>query len=130
MYVIVTGKDQVDTECKLQKLLSKRVKYLRSIRMVDNESETELMWIGKENHSTSILVNNKTFQFKQHMQSLGIIIRKDLSWLMQAKFLRKYLTEGQFLKAVSTHFYVTVFYTCAGWYDNISASIVHFITDC
>jgi len=35
------------------------------------------------------------------------------------KFLRKYLTEAQFLKAVSAHFYGTVFYACSVWYDNI-----------
>jgi len=75
-------------------------------------------------------------QYKQHMKALEIIIQKDLTWSMQAesaikkgvklisnfKFLRKYPTVGQFLKAVSSHFYGTVFYACAVWYDNISAS--------
>jgi len=136
-YVIVTGKDKTDTERKTKQILSKHVKYLRSIGMVVNESKTELMWIGKDNHSSSIVVNNKTLHFKQHMKALGIIIQKDLNWSMQAesaikkgiklisnfKFLRKYLTESQFLKAVSAHFYGTVFYACAVWYDNISSSL-------
>jgi len=48
-------------------------------------------------------------------------IKKGAKHLSNFKFLRKYLTESQFLKAVSAHFYGTVFYACAVWYDNIKA---------
>jgi len=49
--------------------------------------------------------------------------KKGAKLLSNFKFLRKYLTESQFLKAVTAHFYGTVvFYACAVWYDNIKAS--------
>jgi len=86
-------------------------------------------------HTKTVDINDKTLEFKTHMKALGIIIENNLSWSMQAeaaikkgakllsnfKFLRKYLTEAQFLKAVSAHFYGTVFYACSVWYDNAKA---------
>ena len=35
------------------------------------------------------------------------------------KFLRKYLTESQFLKAATANYYGTVFYASSVWYQNI-----------
>jgi len=77
----------------------------------------------------------KVLSFLSHMKALGLIIESNLSWTMQAeiaitkgskllsnfKFLCKCLTESQFLKAVSAHFYGTVFYACTVWYDSIKA---------
>jgi len=91
--------------------------------MVVNESKTELMWIGNEMHAESVVVNGKTLTFKTNMKALGIILESNLSWSTHAeicnkkgskrlsnfKFLRKYLTEPKFLKAVSAHFYALYF---------------------
>jgi len=51
-----------------------------------------------------------------------IAIKKGAKLLSSFKFLQKYLTESQFLKAVSAHFYGTVFYACSVWYDNMKVS--------
>jgi len=95
------------------------------------------MWIGKGKYTENIVLNRKTIPYKKHIKTLGIIIQNDLTWTMQAeaaikkgakllsnfKFLRKYLTESQFLKAVSAHFYGTIFYACSVWYDCIKVSL-------
>jgi len=84
-------------------------------------------------HTESVEINDKLLYFKSNMKALGLIFESNLSRSLQAeaaikkgakllsnfKFLRKYLTEAQFLKAVSAHFYGTVFYACSVWYDSI-----------
>ena len=67
------------------------------------------------------------------MKALGIYFQGDLSWDAQAehtllkskkllsafRFLRKYLTEEQFLKAASANYYGSVFYSSIVWYQNL-----------
>jgi len=135
-YVIIEGVDKDDTIANLKKTLTSHISFLKSVGMVVNETKTELMWIGNEMHADTVVVNDKTLTFKTNMKALGIIFESNLSWSMQAesaikkgaklvsnfKFLRKYLTEAQFLKAASAHFYGTVFYACSVWYDKIKMS--------
>jgi len=134
-YVIVEGIDDKDTLTNLKDTLTSHINYLKSVGMVVNESKTELMWIGNTKYADTVEINGKTLSFQTHMKALGLIIESNLSWTMQAemaikkgakllsnfKFLQKYLTESQFLKAVSAHFYGTVFYACPVWYDSIKA---------
>jgi len=132
-YVIIEGDSQQEVLSLLTDKLTSHISYLKSVGMVVNETKTELMWIGNESHADSVAINGKTLFFTNHIKALGIIIQSNLSWNMQAemaikkgskllsnfKFLRKYLTESQFLKAVSAHFYGTVFYACSVWYEGI-----------
>jgi len=136
-YIIIEDDNENDLKLLLISTLDNHVSYLKSVGMVVNETKTELMWLGKNTDSFSkqIIFNGKTLEFKNHIKALGVIIQNDLSWSKQAeaaikkgakllsnfKFLRKYLTEAQFLKAVSAHFYGTVFYACAVWYDSIKS---------
>jgi len=134
-YVIIEGDNKDDTLTNLKNSLNSHITFLKSVGMVVNEAKTEIMWIGNNMHAENVEINGKTLTFKTSMKALGIIFESNLSWSLQAesvikkgarlvsnfKFLRKYLTEAQFLKAVSAHFYGTVFYACSVWYDNIKA---------
>jgi hypothetical protein len=67
------------------------------------------------------------------MKALGIHIEGNLSWDAQAesainkskkllsafRFLRKYLTEKQFLKAASANYYGSVFYGGIVWFHSL-----------
>jgi hypothetical protein len=67
------------------------------------------------------------------LKALGIVLQGNLSWDAQAecvinkstrllsafKFLRKYLTESQFLKAASANYYGSVYYACSVWFNNL-----------
>jgi len=69
------------------------------------------------------------------MKTLGIMIDGNLKWNVQAenaiakghrlisvfKHLRKYMTESQFLKAVTANYYSTVFYGASVWLPNVKA---------
>jgi hypothetical protein len=46
-------------------------------------------------------------------------IGKSKKLLSASKFLRKYLTESQFLKAAAANYYGSVFYACSLWYQNL-----------
>jgi hypothetical protein len=101
--------------------------------MVVNESKTEVMWIGTNPVQTYINIGNNVIPFVSKMKALGIFIQGDLSWDAQAehaiakskkllsafRFLRKYLSESQFLKAASANYYGSVFYACNVWYHSL-----------
>jgi hypothetical protein len=67
------------------------------------------------------------------MKALGIYLQGDLCWDAQAehviakshklvsafKFLRKYLTEEQFLKAASANYYGSIYYASSVWFQNL-----------
>ena len=69
------------------------------------------------------------------MKALGVYIEGDLSWDVQAekiiakgksllstfRFIRKYLTESQFLKTITSNFYNSIFYCSSVWYQNIKS---------
>jgi hypothetical protein len=66
------------------------------------------------------------------MKALGILIQGDLNWDAQAeqaiskskkllsafRFLRRYLSEKQFLKAASANYYGAVFYASSVWFKH------------
>ena len=136
-YVLVVPRDVNKTLELTTITLIKHVDYLRSLGMVVNEEKTEIMWIGAKKAIThkldSLTVNNKGIHLTHKMKALGIYFQGDLSWDAQAehtllkskkllsafRFLRKYLTEEQFLKAASANYYGSVFYSSIVWYQNL-----------
>jgi hypothetical protein len=104
--------------------------------MTVNESKTEIMWIGKHSpKETSIKINNVVCKFSKSLKALGIHFEGNLAWDVQAdtsikkakklvgclKFLRKYFTEEQFLKAATANYYGSVFYASSVWFPHIKS---------
>jgi len=81
-------------------------------------------------------INNIEIPFVKNMKALGITISNNLSWdyhasnvinkakkmLGSMKYLRKYLTEEQFLKSVANNFFSTIFYANTVWYESLKKS--------
>ncbi len=106
------------------------------------------MWIGKTTPETNYFkVGPNMITFLSKMKALGILIQGDLSWDAQTdyaidkskkllaafRFLRKYLTESQFLKAASANYYGSVFYACGVWYNSlkqVNKYYLRLISDC
>jgi len=100
---------------------------------VVNESKTEIMWIGKDKELDYISVNGCMVKLVDKIKALGIYLDGNLTWDAQAdhaiskskqilsafKFLRKYLTESQFLKAASANYYGSVFYSSCVWFSSL-----------
>jgi hypothetical protein len=103
--------------------------------MIVNESKTEIMWIGKNPSVTSLSIGTNTVPLTNSMKALGIYIEGNLGWDTQAnnainkskkilssfRFLRKYLTESQFLKAASANYYGSVYYGASVWFNSLKA---------
>jgi len=99
--------------------------------MVVNQAKTEVLLVGREKLIQEIELNGNQLQLVNKMKALGILITGSLNWDEQAeaaiskgkriaccfRFLRKYLTRDQFLKAASAHFYGSVFYASSVWYN-------------
>jgi len=117
----------------LTSTLTKHVNFLESIDMMVGKGKPEITWISKfqvTDHQ-SITFSNVLIHFTTSIKALGVVIQGDLCWHKQSeesirkgtrllssfKYLRKYLTESQFLKAVSAHFYGAVFYCCSVWFE-------------
>jgi len=113
--------------------LQKHVSFLRSIGMVVNETKTEIMWIGDMPLIEYLSIGDNRVPLTKSMKALGIYIQGNLCWDVQAehalnkskrmlsafRFLRKYLTEKQFLKAASANYYGTVYYAASVWFNNL-----------
>jgi len=99
--------------------------------MVVNQTKTEVLWVGREKMIDEIELNGNKLKLVDKMKELGIQITGTLCWDEQAeaainkgrkiaccfRFLRKYLTKDQFLKAALAHFYGAVFYASSIWFD-------------
>jgi len=136
-YVLVTTDNLNDIVPITENVIEKHVGFLKDLGMVVNESKTEIMWIGPKTESTiaSINVCGVQCNLVDNMKALGIMIDGNLKWNVQAecaiakgqrllsvfKHLRKYMTESQFLKAVTANYYSTVFYGASVWLPNIKA---------
>jgi hypothetical protein len=135
-YVIVRSPTISKIIDDTQEIALRHVQFLKNLGMVVNEDKTEIMWIGKNKPPMdSVLINNVKCYFKDSMKALGILIEGDLAWNAQAEaalakgkrlvsclgYLRKYLTEDQFLKAASANYYSSVFYASTVWFPNIKA---------
>jgi exonuclease III len=133
-YVIVSPIDQTTIKDLAEVTISKHIDYLRSIGMIVNEAKTEVMWIGNfKPEITHVSIGNTDVQLVAKMKALGIYLEGNLSWdahgecviakskkmLSAFRFLRKYLTESQFLKAASANYYGSVFYASSVWFHNL-----------
>jgi len=130
-YVLITGDSVGQVVEKTKRVFCEHVNYLTSIGMVVNQAKTEVLWVGREKLIQEIELNGNQLQLVNKMKALGILITGSLSWDDQAeaaiikgkriaccfRFLRKYLTRDQFLKAASAHFYGSVFYASSVWYN-------------
>ncbi len=90
------------------------------------------MWIGKKPLIQEIQINNISCHLVSELKALGIYFQGDLCWDSQAehalnkarklltcfKHLRKYMTEEQFLKAVTVNYYRAVFYASSVWFQS------------
>jgi len=130
-YVFITGNSAQEVITNAKSCFLKHVDYLTKIGMVVNQQKTEVLWIGKDRPSDTIDLNGNVLNFADEIKALGIYINGNLCWDKQAefainkgkklvssfKFLRKYLTKDQFLKAASAHFYGAVFYASSVWFE-------------
>jgi hypothetical protein len=135
-YVIVCDKSVEQVVRSTEKIAIDHINFLRDLGMVVNESKTEIMWIGKNQPVNSININGTDCKLVKSMKALGITFEGNLNWDVQAEnalkkgkklisclsYLRKYMTEAQFLKAATAHYYNTVFYASSVWYQNVRAS--------
>jgi len=130
-YVVTTSSNKHELLQKTKLCFSNHVQYLKQVGMVVNQLKTEVLWIGKDDPETSVELNGNVLEVADNIKALGVFINGKLNWDRQAehaiskgrkvmynfKFLRKYLTKDQFLKAASAHFYGTVFYASSVWFD-------------
>ena len=135
-YVVVRSPTVSKIIDDTQEIALRHVQCLKNLGMVVNEDKTEIMWIGKNKPPIdSVLINNVRCYFKNSIKALGIQIEGNLGWDVQAEaalakgkrlvsclgYLRKYLTEDQFLKAASANYYSSVFYASSVWFLSIKA---------
>jgi len=99
--------------------------------MVVNQTKTEVLFVGREKLLNEIELNGNILEVANRIKALGVYITGALNWDDQAeaalvkgrkitgcfRFLRKYLTKDQFLKAASAHFYGAVFYASSVWFE-------------
>ncbi len=91
------------------------------------------MWLGTHQKIDHVKVGPTIIPLTKKMKALGIYFQGDLCWDAQAehvlaksrklvsafKFLRKYLTESQFLKTASANYYGSVYYASSVWFQNL-----------
>jgi len=132
-YVIVAPKETCSIHALAELTIEKHASYLRSVGMIVNESKTEVMWIGANCPISHVTIGGNPVPLVNSMKALGVHIDGNLDWNKQAehavskskkllsafKFLRKYMTESQFLKAASANFYGSIFYASSVWFQNI-----------
>lgn len=134
-YVVLTPKKIENTAKLAEDTLNRHISFLRSIGMVVNEAKTEIMWIGDNPLIEYLTIGTNKVHLSKQIKALGILIQGNLSWDSQAelainkskkllsafRFLRKYLTESQFLKAASANYYGSVYYASSVWFQNTKA---------
>lgn len=122
--VLVSGKDHNEVISNTNTTINKHVDYLKSLGMVVNVDKTEVMWLGtnRPNGLDSIIMSNHIIKLRESIKALGVTFTSNLDWsnhiknvinkgkslMVGFKYLRRYLTEDQFLKTVANSFYSTV----------------------
>jgi len=116
------------------------MEYLRLKGMKVNMDKTEIMWLGKSDPPTSNLtINGHDFCFQNNIKALSITVNRNLSWedhlvnviqkgkkLMKGfRFIRKHLTEKQFLQTVTNTFFASTFYCASVWYSSCKITAVY-----
>jgi len=130
-YVIVESNNLEEVKKLTDETFRKHVGYLTRIGMVVNQTKTEVLFVGREKLLNEIELNGNILEVANKIKALGVFITGALNWDDQAeaalvkgkkitgcfRFLRKYLTKDQFLKAASAHFYGAVFYASSVWFE-------------
>ena len=96
------------------------------------------MWVGKNTPTINPLkVGDNLVTLSDKMKALGVYFQGNLCWDAQGqhaiqksnkvvtafRFLRKYMTEKQFITAASANYYGSVFYCCSVWFHSSKQSI-------
>jgi len=129
-YVILTGDDINALKMDVEACLQKHTEYLLSLGMIVNEKKTELVLFNKGNlPNIEINVTGNKITSMDNMKILGVIFNKNLDWKPQVdrviaqatrlshglKFLRKRLSQKQFIKATTSQFFGLVYYGSTTW---------------
>jgi len=137
-YVSIPGKDLNIIKTKLEETMTKHDEFLNKIGMVTNVSKTELILFSRKpvTDPWTLVVNGIEIKPKQSMKVLGLTFDWNLNWnthlektkqkaryiLMKMKFLRKYLTEPEMKKVITSHFFGAIYYGAPIWLTEISPS--------
>lgn len=130
-YVVITPKEIQDVSIIAEATLLKHINFLKSLGMVVNETKTEIMWLGPSPLIDHVKIGQNLIKLSSKIKALGIYLDGMLTWDAQAehavakskklvstfRFLRKYLSEKQFLKAASANYYGSVFYASSVWFQ-------------
>jgi len=135
-YVIISApKGNQDTlTSEAEDCLSKHINYLKSLGMVVNQDKTEVMYITSRGGKAviehkSIKCGPNVLTPLQYMKVLGVTMDNALSWSKHIsltinklsrmtgalKFIRRRLTQDQFLKVLTSQYYGTCYYACQAW---------------
>ena len=106
-------------------------KWLKDSGLKVNETKTELcLFYRKDTPQIEITINNVLVKSKDHMNVLGVIFDSKLSWakhvatqankansaLHAIKLIRKYFTQDEIIKLLTSNFYSILFYNSEVWH--------------
>ena len=131
-YVVVSAEEgQTDLLCeKTVQCLIQHCEYLRHLGMVVNQAKTEAMYICRKGpRKLTLKIDSDTIKTQDKMQVLGIQFDSGLTWSQHIsttinkmnrltgalKFLRRRLTEKQFLTVMTSQYYGMCYYGCQAW---------------
>ena len=141
-YVVVAD-DVENLKTTTETVISGHVNILKDIDMVVNETKTEIVLFknrrkpkGKtraKDPFKSVKISGNRIELSEGFKALGVTFQNDMKWdkhiknvlkgtkrvLGSMRFLRKYLTEEQFKKVLSTQLFSTMFYCSSVWAANL-----------
>ena len=115
----------------MQNKLKIIIKWLKDSGLKVNEAKTELcLFYRNDTPQVEIEVNNVLVKSKDHMNVLGVVFDSKLSWakhvatqtnkansaLHAIKLIRKYFTQDEILKLLTSNFYSILFYNSEVWH--------------
>jgi len=128
-YVLVKAAVE-DLQEELQNTVTKHLDYLNVMGMVSNLSKTEAVLFDRgRKQELEIEIGGEVFRTAKEMKVLGVTLDDKISWsshiskvVSKAKnlnsalsFIRRKLSEDQFLKVLTSQFYGACFYGSAAW---------------
>lgn len=128
----VINSDNMDSLItETEECLCCHTEYLRSLGMVVNSEKTEVMYIQRQGKPESLTIRcvNIAIQTQNEIKILGVALDNRLTWyndisktvnklsrLMNGlKFIRKRLTEQQFIKVLTSQYYGMCYHGCQAW---------------
>lgn len=129
-YVVVSAKrGEAESLVKeTEECIEKHSQYLRMLGMVVNQHKTEVMWMNN-NKATSLKCGDETITTLPGIGVLGMHMDNQMNWSEHVsktinklnrlssglKFMRRRLTEDQFLKVITSQYYGLCYYGCQVW---------------